>query len=317
MLFNIINVLIFIFGAILLYYGAELLIKGSRLFAEKFKISPIIVGITLVAFGTSLPELIVSIIASLKGEPGLIIGNVVGSNIANIALVLAVTAIITPIKFSFNNISFDLYFLVLITTLIFYFIFLDQLNYLQGILLIILLLLYCLRLYNQESSFDDESSTIAKQSNFIIFIKTAFGIVGLGLGSNFFVLGAQNIADVLNVSRTVIGMSIVALGTSLPELAASLAAARQNQPDFVIGNIIGSNIMNIVAVLGITSLIHPISIEFLQTILPSIFMLALTILLFILLKINKGISKINGVVLLIIYFLFLYLNFNSDLVFTI
>ena len=138
-----INILHFLLGAILLYFGADYLILASKSIASKFKIPPIVVGITLVAFGTSLPELIVSIIAILKGESGIVIGNVVGSNIANIGLVLGVTAILTPIIFSFKKISFDIYFLIVITFLPLLFIYLGELVLWQGICFLLLLGGYC------------------------------------------------------------------------------------------------------------------------------------------------------------------------------
>ena len=241
-----INILQFSLGTILLYFGADYLILGSKSIASKFKIPPIVVGITLVAFGTSLPELIVSIIAILKGESGIVIGNVVGSNIANIGLVLGVTAILTPIIFSFKKISFDFYFLIVITFLPLLFIYLGELVLWQGICFLLLLGGYCWHLFNKDHEYDENHSYENLSDGLTISIKIIFGIIGLGFGAHIFVLGAKGIAIALGVSSLVIGMSIVALGTSLPELAASLAAAKHNEKDFVIGNIIGSNIMKII-----------------------------------------------------------------------
>ena len=232
-----INILKFSLGTILLYFGADYLILGSKSIASKFKIPPILVGITLVAFGTSLPELIVSIIAILKGESGIVIGNVVGSNIANIGLVLGVTAILTPIVFSFKKISFDLYFLIVITVLPLLFIYLGELVLWQGICFLLLLGCYCWHLLNADHEFDENLSDKNLSDGLTISLKIIFGIIGLGFGAHIFVLGAKGIAIALGVSSLVIGMSLVALGTSLPELAASLAAAKHNEKDFIIGNI--------------------------------------------------------------------------------
>tara|TARA_B100000953_G_scaffold287323_1_gene269488 strand:+ start:21 stop:965 length:945 start_codon:yes stop_codon:yes gene_type:complete len=306
-----INILQFSLGTILLYFGADYLILGSKSIASKFKIPPIVVGITLVAFGTSLPELIVSIIAILKGESGIVIGNVVGSNIANIGLVLGVTAILTPIIFSFKKISFDIYFLIVITFLPLLFIYLGELVLWQGICFLLLLGGYCWHLFNKDHEYDENHSDENLSDGLTISIKIIFGIIGLGFGAHIFVLGAKGIAIALGVSSLVIGMSIVALGTSLPELAASLAAAKHNEKDFVIGNIIGSNIMNIIAVLGFTLLIHPISVEFTEVFMHGIFMVTLTLGLFFILKFRGGITKSSAGLLLLIYIIFLYFNFQQ------
>ena len=306
-----INILQFSLGTILLYFGADYLILGSKSIASRFKIPPIVVGITLVAFGTSLPELIVSIIAILKGESGIVIGNVVGSNIANIGLVLGVTAILTPIIFSFKKISFDIYFLIVITFLPLLFIYLGELVLWQGICFLLLLGGYCWHLLNGDHEFDENLSDENLSDGLTISLKIIFGIIGLGFGAHIFVLGAKGIAIALGVSSLVIGMSIVALGTSLPELAASLAAAKHNEKDFVIGNIIGSNIMNIIAVLGFTLLIHPISVEFTEVFMHGIFMVTLTLGLFFILKFRGGITKYSAGILLLIYIIFLYFNFQQ------
>jgi cation:H+ antiporter len=305
-----INILQFAAGTVLLYYGADFLILGSKSIASKFKIPPIVVGITLVAFGTSLPELIVSIIAILKGESGMVIGNVVGSNIANIGLVLAVTAILVPIVFSFKKISFDLYFLIFITFLSLFFMYLGDLVLWQGICFLLLLGGYCWYLFNKDHEYEDDHSDGNLSHGLTISLKIILGIIGLGLGAHVFVLGAKGIAIALGVSSLVIGMSIVALGTSLPELAASIAAAKHGETGFIIGNIIGSNIMNIVAVLGFTLLISPISVEFSHIATQGIFMVTLTLGLFFLLKFKGGVTNFSAGVLILIYIIFLYFNFQ-------
>ena len=305
-----INILQFAAGTVLLYYGADFLILGSKSIASKFKIPPIVVGITLVAFGTSLPELIVSIIAILKGESGMVIGNVVGSNIANIGLVLAVTAILVPIVFSFKKISFDLYFLIFITFLPLLFIYLGDLVLWQGICFLLLLGGYCWYLFNKDHEYEDDHSDGNLSHGLTISLKIILGIIGLGLGAHVFVLGAKGIAIALGVSSLVIGMSIVALGTSLPELAASIAAAKHGETGLIIGNIIGSNIMNIVAVLGFTLLISPISVEFSHVAIHGIFMVVLTLGLFFLLKFKGGVTNFSAGVLILIYIIFLYFNFQ-------
>ncbi len=310
----VINMLQFILGTLLLYYGAEFLITGSKTVAGKYKISPLVVGITLVAFGTSLPELIVSIFANLQDEPGIVVGNVMGSNIANIGLVLGATVLVKPIYFAFSKIKFDLWFMLGITFLTIVFIYQGTLGFWQGIIYLVLLTgyIYHLTIHDHvEAEMEDSQDGVAP---FITSMKIILGIAGLGAGAHFFVLGAKGIALALGVSTIVIGMSIVALGTSLPELAASLAAAKHGEAGFVIGNILGSNIINLVVVLGITILIQPIPILFTHVSIQSVFLAGLTLfLVFILNKLN-GIPKISGYFLLAMYGAFLILNFQPEIV---
>ena len=181
--------------------------------------------------------------------------------------------------------------------------------------MIFLLLLggYCWQLYTKDTIIDDNPDILSEQRISSISLKIILGIVGLWLGAQTFVSGAISIAIALGVSSLVIGMSIVALGTSLPELAASIAAAKHNETGFVIGNIIGSNIMNIVAVLGFTLLIRPISVEFSDMTTQGSFMVILTVGLFILLKYKGGVTKLFAVIFILIYVLFLYFNFQEGM----
>ena len=309
----IVMLALFLLGLIMLFFGAELLIENGKKLAATLRISPIIIGITLVAFGTSLPEMVVSLLANLKGEGGIALGNIIGSNIANIGLVLGVTAIFTPVFFSYKRISFDLYFLMFITLLPLLFIYLGDLIFWQGLIFILLLGGYCWQLYKKDHRYDEQQENQNVTGIFFISLKIILGMVGLGFGAYFFVLGATGIALALGVSSLVIGMSIVALGTSLPEFAASIVAAKHNETGFVIGNIIGSNIMNIVAVLGFTLLIRPIPVEFSDVATHGIFMVILTVGLFILLKYKGGVTKFPAGIFILIYLLFLYFNFQHGL----
>ena len=306
-----INILQFLLGALFLYYGAEFLIKGSKTVAAKYNISSIVIGITMVALGTSLPELIVSIMANLRGVPGMAIGNVIGSNVSNIGLVLGTTAIISPIYFPFVKIRYDIYFLIGITFLPLGFIIMGGLVFWQGIVLLLVLIIYCTYLIKSNQLDVQDNDKTVDEDNIPIIIQVFIGIVGLAIGSTFCVEGAKGIALVLGVSSLVIGMSIVALGTSLPELAASLSATKHGETGMVIGNIIGSNIMNIVLVLGSTILFRNIPTMFTDIITQSFFMVILTLSLFFLLKWKNRVSKFPGVVLVLIYILFLYFNYKS------
>ena len=297
----------FLVGGLLLFFGAEYLIESSKAIAEKFSIPKIVVGITLVAFGTSLPELIVSIMATLRGESGIVIGNVIGSNIANIGLILGIGSIISPLCYSFSKLKVDLYFLLVITMLPILSIRFDWMNFYTGMAYIGILLLYCYYLINSDHEVDiiEDSSS----QNVVLFV--IIGILGLGFGSHFFVEGAIGLAEIFGIPSIIIGMTIVAIGTSLPELATTLVAIKKDEASLAIGNIIGSNIMNIVAVLGISFMINDISITFTSINTQLFIMGLLTVLLFLALYFKDKLSRGMGVIFLGIYGIFIFLIFDS------
>ena len=301
----------FLLGAIFLFYGSDYLIKGSKGIAEKFQVKPIIIAITIVALGTSLPELIVSILANLKGQQGMVIGNVMGSNIANIGLVLGVTALVSTIKFPFKKVANDLYFLLGVTVLSIVFFIYGELVIWHGLTLLLLLIIYFIYLTIDNKLENEQSHILFNKSSLYLVSRVSLGIIGLALGASFFVESAIGIAELLGISDLVIGMSIVALGTSLPELATSLMAAKHKETDFLIGNIIGSNIMNTTLVLGSTILFGSLCIDFNKILFQITFMLILTFGLFLLLKINNKITKLSGIILIGIYMLFLFINFQT------
>ena len=297
----------FLVGGFLLFFGAEYLIESSKAIAEKFSIPKIVVGITLVAFGTSLPELIVSIMATLRGESGIVIGNVIGSNIANIGLILGIGSIISPLCYSFSKLKVDLYFLLVITMLPILSIRFDWMNFYTGMAYIGILLLYCYYLINSDHEVDiiEDSSS----QNVVLFV--IIGILGLGIGSHFFVEGAIGLAEIFGIPSIIIGMTIVAIGTSLPELATTLVAIKKDEASLAIGNIIGSNIMNIVVVLGVSFMINDISITFTSINTQLFIMGLLTVLLFLALYFKDKLSRGIGVIFLGIYVIFIFLNFDS------
>jgi cation:H+ antiporter len=297
----------FLVGGLLLFFGAEYLIENSKAIAEKFSIPKIVVGITLVAFGTSLPELIVSIMATLRGESGIVIGNVIGSNIANIGLILGIGSIISPLCYSFSKLKVDLYFLLVITMLPILSIRFDWMNFYTGMAYIGILLLYCYYLINSDHEVDiiEDSSS----QNVVLFV--IIGILGLGFGSHFFVEGAIGLAEIFGIPSIIIGMTIVAIGTSLPELATTLVAIKKDEASLAIGNIIGSNIMNILTVLGVSFMINDISITFTSINTQLFIMGLLTVLLFLALYFKDKLSRGIGVIFLGIYVIFIFLNFDS------
>lgn len=252
-------------GLVLLVVCGEGLVSGAVRIAEKFHISPMILGMTVVAFGTSAPELIVSMDAAYSGHPEMAIGNVIGSNISNIALVLAMSAMILPIPVLSKRLPIDWGWMLGSSMLFFVFAWDNSIVTYEGIILFTLLLLFllssirALRKVSNKEKIDDDKPSENKTWFSLLLIIGASG--GLALGADLLIDGASDIARGLGVSERVISITLVAFGTSLPELAASCMAAIRKQTDISIGNIIGSNIFNVLAVIGITSIFKTIPID--------------------------------------------------------
>jgi len=255
----------------------------------------IFIGITIVAFGTSLPELIVSIYANLSGEQEIVLGNIIGSNIANIGLILGLTAMIYPISFNFKISKIDFYFLTAITVLFSFFLYFEMLSMIQGILFLLSLTFYCAYLYRTHKNDYNEKY---EQFNYQFVILFFAGVIGLWLGSDLFVRGAISMAKYFGVSSLAIGMTIVALGTSIPELATSLVAASKGESEIAVGNILGSNLFNILAVMGLTLVINDMVFDFSTIQINVIIMLVFTLLLVIILKYLNRISRLTGLLFL-------------------
>ncbi|NOZ09332.1 MAG: calcium/sodium antiporter [FCB group bacterium] len=300
------NLLTFIVGIGFLYFGADFLIRSGKLIAIRLGVPTVIVGITIIAFGTSLPELIVSIIANIRGETEIVLGNIVGSNIANLGLVIGVSAFIAPIAFQYNKSRVDLYFLVFVTLLFSLLLTLGKLSIFHGILFLLLLTGYCFHLYRSNQNKYNGSSEQLTPGTIIVFI---LGIAGLWLGSNLFVKSAVNMAELLGVSKVAIGMTVVALGTSIPELATSIIAAAHGEPDIAIGNVIGSNLFNILAVMGSALLIRGIEFSFAQIWINVAIMLAFTLAMVLLIRKSNGISRPWGVLFFLGYIFSCYILF--------
>lgn len=260
--------LLLIAGLILLIISGEALVRGAVSVAKGFHIPPIIIGLTIVAFGTSAPELVVSLEAALNGAPGLAIGNVVGSNITNTLLVLGLPAIITPLVISDSGVRRSAAYMVAVSFVLALVCWDGIISRLDGLSLFTLLAIYLgysayaaskarnSRALQQDEATTEPSLVAAKAAMMIIF-----GIIGLGIGGKLTTEGALGIAEMFGVSDSVVGLTIVALGTSLPELVTSISAALRKQTGVVIGNILGSNIFNILGILGITSMIVPLSVS--------------------------------------------------------
>ena len=257
-------------GSAGLFIGAEGLVRGSSSLALRLGISPLVVGLTVVAFATSSPELIVSIKAAIEGNPGIVVGNVVGSNICNIALILGVAALISPMQIKTQVVRREIPILIIISFIFrLLFVLLDfTISRITGALFVIGIIAYIIFGYkyalNEKRSLDlsKEFEENIPKTQHKIWQSVLLMIFGLGLlilGSNLFVDGAIAIAVNFGVSQAVIGLTIVALGTSLPELTTSIVASFKNENDIAIGNAVGSNVFNILSILGISSIINPIS----------------------------------------------------------
>jgi len=255
--------LLLILGLTILVAGGEFLVKGAVGIARNFEISPLVIGMTVVSFGTSAPELLVSLQAAAEGSPEIAIGNVIGSNIANLALVLGVTVLIFPIIVERQTKLIDWPVMMLATIFFYIFLFDGLIELWEGLVLFSSLAIFVawrIRKSRKESKLKIDEHVV-NESVFITVGYLILGLTGLYFGSEWFVDGAVGIADYLDVSKGVVGVTVVAFGTSAPELVVSCVAAYRKQSDISIGTLIGSNIFNIMAVIGLTSIVTPIDLS--------------------------------------------------------
>ena len=298
-------VVFLLLGIVFLLVGGDLLVKSSAALASKLNVSPFLIGITVVSFGTSAPELLVSLNAALQGSTGIAMGNVIGSNIANIALVLGLTILIRPINLESKRYLFS-WLIMLISSVMFYGFSMDGfIDPIDGLFFIAGLILFIsLSIRYRHSSIDEEE--IEERINTrLIPLYFILGAVGLYFGSEFLVANSVIIAKYFGLSEFVIGITIVALGTSLPELVTSVIAILKGQSSISIGNLIGSNIFNVFAVLGITSLVRPLDADASLLISDLPIMLGVTLLLGLFLFISQKLRRIEGVLLISIYLIYL------------
>lgn len=295
----VVNFVALVVGLIVLVFAADKFVVGTASIAKKFGVSPLLIGLTIVGLGTSAPEILVSAIASWQGNPGLAVGNALGSNIANIGLILGITALVSPLAFRSNLLKRELPILMAVS-LVCYFMAFDGLDLIDGILMLLMLvtflgwLIWSVNKDKQRSRVDDPleqevlnemPEDVSESKAWMLFVA---GLIGLLLSSRLLVWAAVNIAESFGVSDLVIGLTIVALGTSLPELAASISSVLKKEDDLAVGNIIGSNMYNLLAVYSLPGLIAPGPVA--ESVIYRDFpvMLGLTGILFIL---GYGISK--------------------------
>lgn len=308
--------ILLIVGLATLIFGGDALVKGAVGIALKFDVSALVIGMTVVAFGTSMPELLVSVKAALDNHPEIAIGNVVGSNIANIAFVLGLTTMILPIPVKFSTVRVD-WPIMMVSSVIFYlFILNGVINWWEGLIYSIGIIAFTVFTIKNSSSNqkqieeiqEDELEMVEKKSygllKSIFFV--VLGVVALTFGASWLLDGAVQIAKNYGLSEHIIGVTIVAFGTSVPELVTSVVAAFKKETDISVGNLIGSNIFNLLAVLGFTALIKEIPVSE-QVITNDVFwMMGIAVLLLPLMYYKYNINRIKGLILFASYFVYLF-----------
>jgi len=311
-----------IFGFVFLYIGAEWLVKGASQLAMLLGLSPLLIGLTIVAFGTSTPELVVSLLSALKGKSMIAIGNVVGSNICNIALVLGIASLFHPIKCRKELLKRDIPIMVFVSVYLIVISLDSEIGRFDGFILFLSLITYTIFNYLE----DKTNRSIASTEDVYLknehkktkgFVQTFFIIIGIlfvVVGAKMVVKGAENIMRIFGISEKVIGLTIVAFGTSLPELATSVVASYRKYADISIGNLIGSNAFNIMCVLGLTALIKPIPITGgifkSKLFVDYLIMLIISLIPWFMIRRNLLISRKDGLILLTLYtgyILYLYI----------
>lgn len=303
----LLQIILFIAGLTGLYFGAEWLVKGASRFASSFKIKPVVIGLTIVAFGTSTPELVTSVIASIKHASDIAMGNVIGSNIANIGLILGLSAIVQPLKIDMKLIYREMPIVVGISMLLYFMGWNGALSRLEGGILLIGILAYTCYVYRVALK---ESKTIELEYEEFIGVKDNVAkdifliIIGIGAlvgGAYLLVHSAIYFARVIGISELVIGLTVIAVGTSIPELATSLVAAIRKESDISVGNVLGSNIFNILAVLGIAAIIQPLQVNSASLRIDMPVMLFFSIFLIPIITWKSVLTRGQGVLLLIGY----------------
>ena len=307
----IVALLMFCAGLLLLYFGAEFLVNGSSSLAISYGIRPLVIGMTVVSFATSMPELMVSLLAMGKGSADIAVGNIVGSNISNIAVILGISSIVVPLSVRRSILKRELPFMVLATLVLWLFSLDLVLGRIDAVVLLALLtffIYYCLktaRLSDSSVPMPEEAVKRESSSRKRDWLLIGAGIGGLGFGADWMVGSAVFIARSFGLSELFIGLTIVALGTSLPELAASLMSVSKGEMDIGIGNVVGSNIFNILFVLGLTPLFNPVAVE------PSLLGFEMPVLMFFsvlmlpLCRHGYTLGRIKGGMLLGAYCLFI------------
>ena len=299
----LINIVLLVMGLVVVLQGADWLTDGAVNIASRFGVSQMVIGLTIVAMGTSMPELCVSMVSALKGTPDLAVGNVVGSNTLNTLLIVGCSALVAPIMVKRSSVRRDIPFAVLASLLMLIFCLDGGIDRLDAALLFILFAVFMIVTLKYGKNEGTEAKTTAAPLGKATLLLVV-GLVCLILGSNLFVDNASFIASTLGVSDAVIGLTIVAGGTSLPELATSMVSAKKGNSDIAIGNVIGSNVFNILMIIGVTGLVKPMHIKGITS-LDLIVMLASMLLLWFFCRTTYKVKRWEGAVLAISYIAYL------------
>lgn len=316
----VLSIILIAIGFIFLIKGADFLVEGSSSVAKKFHIPEIIIGLTIVSIGTSMPELFVSSTSTLNGSSDMAIGNIIGSNLCNLLLILGLSTIIKPVKFQRETRLIEIPMCLAIT--IIFTIFcntqgtISKLEAMFLIILFVIFIIYTIIMGKKGEQFEKKDTIVEIQAESkqlsmaksVLFI--ILGIIGLKIGGDLTVDNATNIARMFNVSEKIIGLTILAIGTSLPELVTSVTAAIKGNSDIAIGNIIGSNIFNILFIIGVSALISPLAYNFTYNIQIGILILATIVLaLFPIIPPKNEMSRFNGAIYLTMYIIYMIILF--------
>ncbi len=300
------QILTIIGGIIGLYLGGEFLVRGAVRFSRVLGIRPIVVGLTVVAFGTSAPELAASLVAALRDAPGVVMGNVIGSNILNIGAVLGIVALIHAITTTKSFLKRELPFMITVCALLLLLVPDGQISRPEGILLLLLLGVYLLALYRSrriDMTGEDQRPDRERIAGQVMrsLVEVAVGVAVLVVGARWLVIGAIEIATTLGISERIIGLTVVAFGTSLPELASCVVAAAKRESDLILGNLVGSSVFNVLAILGLTAIARPIGVDPGTTAPDILIMTGFGVIALVLLSIGKKMYRWEGGLLLLFF----------------
>lgn len=290
-------------GFIFLIKGADYFVEGSSNIAKKFKISPMIIGLTIVALGTSMPELSVSITSSLIGKNDMSLANVVGSNMFNILMALGVSSLIINLPIEKDSIKFDIPFLIGIGILLLLMLFDLKLSIFEGLILIGIFVFYLwktLKPMLKKRNKDIKENEEKNKSMFKMIVISLVGIIGIIIGGDMVVDNASKIAEIFGMSQNLIGLTIVAVGTSLPEFVTSIMAIKKGENEIAIGNVVGSNIFNILLILGVSSVVNPLMVNIVGLI-DVLFMIVSSVLLYLFVRKNKNLNRYQGIIFILLY----------------
>lgn len=318
---NVIVGLQVVAGLVLLYFGGDNLVRGAVALAHKLGVSPLVIGLTVVAFGTSAPEMVVALMAALEGAPGIAVGTVVGSNIANILLVLGAAGLVYPIARNSRSLQRDGVVAIGATILFLAFCFAGTIKFWHGAVMLCFLVVFLVISYRSDRR--SRAATAEKEeevrelesrqrAGWLVLARLFGGIAAVLVGSDLLVDGAVHVARGLGVSDAVIGITLVAFGTSLPELATALVAAFHRHTDLALGNALGSNIFNILAIMGVVSVVTPVEIPAKIIEFDVWVMLAVAVAFVVLASMVRRISRPTSLFLLMLYAAYIFVQFSSD-----